>query len=536
MATARVMSWNIKTLGDAKVNNGPMNAPAPTELIKFIRIAIQKSQAHIVGISEVRSNYGDLIGNWLCAALNGGRPNGATYQWSFVASAQQDGGTMEQYIVLWKDEPNVLSLDQTAIPGPSWLMGVVDDHSLGTFFNSVGWTTVAQKNQAYAALAAAKYIYQGTFKSKGKMRRTISWRVVPDQWQTLSNTPEVHFSAKAPPPTALTQAQRQDLGARLVAIDMLRFVGFGDRSPFVVNFALGAAQTKFTYAFAHSPGSTDPTRFPVTNVAPLNATLVAASATTALLFAGDFNVAVQDMSKEARQYRRITLPDGTFTFGEDTKSPKVKVFAPVTGPPLNAKDLLPRELTSISQRYIADNSPMVTALANAYDKMFFHSGVPAVTATLPRVINVMKWLDKSQQSDAVFSPTAAASAMQFLRDYKGLTPFTEDYKKRTAEYKKALREAEELENEHSKLEDKIRKEKAPANSPLYTDLLSLSAAMFTAQDKAQIAKDQLDPIGVVGALVLNQANTACTGVGTALAVYRRVISDHLPVIVTVTGP
>ncbi len=530
MATAKVMSWNVQTFGTTKANSGTKNLPTPSELVTFLRMAINKSQADIVGISEVRSAFGDLIGNWLCAALNGGL-GGAAYQWKWVASAQQDGGGREQYIVLWKDDPNVLRLDQDALPGPAWLMGVVDDHVLGPFFTSVGWTTQAQKNQAYAALAADKYIYKGKFAGN---KSTKTWRVVPDQWRSLSTMipPEVHFSGKVSTPTVLTQAERRNLGARLLAVDMLRFVTFGDRSPFVVNFVLGAAKTRFSYALAHSLEPKDPTRIPAANVPALSAALQTASATTALLLTGDFNVSVKSMDDTAKAYARIDV-NGTFTFAQDPASALVKVFAPVTGPPLNAKDLIPGVLTSISKKYIADGSSEQTALANAYDKMFFHSGGPAI-ASIPRAINVMRWL-ASNQGKKVFLPAAAGSAMQALRTYKGLTPFVKDQTKLAEKFAAAKAELETAEEDYAEEEAQLTAH-TPANSPIHARLNALAATMFTAQDDVKGLTDQITALGVAAGLVLNPVNTACTGIGTALAVYRRAISDHLPVIVNVTGP
>jgi hypothetical protein len=465
----------------------------------------------------------------VCARLNAALPVGTTYRWKAVVSSQQDAGTREQYIVLWKDDINKLSLDVAAMPGPAWLMGVVDDNALDTFFTSVGWTTPAQKLQAYAALAADKYIYNGKLKNK----KTKTWRLVPDQWRTLSTTvpPEVHFtSATKKPPTVPSQAQRRDLGARLVDIDMLRFVTFGDRSPFVVNFLLGSNKDKVTYALMHAPGPQDSNRIPAANVFALSRPLLTAAASNALLIAGDFNVGTIAMGNTARKYDRIDV-NGVFTFAEDTTSVPQQVFAPVVGAPINAADLIQRQLTSISERFIPDGANVQDALANAYDKMFFHSSGVAKQAA-PRVINAMRWL-ASNQSNLVFDTRAAGSALTFLRAYKGNTPFA----KEQADYQAALTAANiavaKLQHEIGTLGVKIHNLNPPANSPLRKRFAQAGPELLKAQAVQTDAKDELANVVVVATLANNPLITACTGIGTALAVYRKVISDHLPVIVNV---
>ena len=530
MAVAKIMSWNIQTLGPKKAHAKPKTTPpTASELVNFICIAIGKAHADVVGITEVRSRLGAQIGGWVCARLNAALPVGTTYRWKAVVSSQQDGGTKEQYIVLWTDEANALTLDEAAIPGPTWLVGVVDDNVLDPFFTSVGWTTPAQKLQAYAALAADKYIYNGKLKN-GK---TKTWRVVPDQWRTLSTTipPEVVFtSATKKPPTVPTQAQRQDLGARLLGIDMLRFVTFADRSPFVVNFLLGPKQDKVAYALMHAPGPQDSNRIPAANVFALSRPLQIAAAANALLIAGDFNVGTIAMGNTAKKYDRIDV-NKVFTFAEDTTSVPQRVFAPVVGAPLNAADLIPGQLTSISESFIPDGANVQDALANAYDKMFFASSGQAKQA-IPRVINVMRWL-ASNQGHLVFDAGAAGSALTYLRAYKGNTPFVKTQADYQATKTKATKAVIRLQAETGSLAVKIRNLNPPKNSPLRKRLAQALPELVKAQAVEASAVADLANLAEAADLVADPLKVACTGIGTALAVYRKVISDHLPVIVNV---
>src|SRR5215472_8235239 len=220
--TIRVMSWNIERFGEGK-GTDPGPPRAETELINYICHVINQENIDIVGLMELSGGYGGEIANWITGRLNGGLA--PPPPWQYKLSGRQDGGTQEEYIFLWRNQPGRLELDVNGDPWPTALVNVVDDNSLASFFSRFHWNA-AQKAQLYQALEANKYI--GHLPTvKGNRRRTKTWRIVAEKWDELNQMahPEVTFApAPAPQPPAMSQADQQNLADKLLQIDMLRFV------------------------------------------------------------------------------------------------------------------------------------------------------------------------------------------------------------------------------------------------------------------------------------------------------------------------
>lgn len=536
-ASVKVMSWNVESLGDGKSATG--TPPTRTEIINFLNLAIRRADADIVGIMELKGGSGAQVGGWLESALNAALPKKTAYRWKRQLSSRQDGGTQEEYLMLWKDSVGGLVLDTGAMPSPSWLPGVVDDNLFAPFFANVKWTA-AQKTQLYDALADNGYILRGRFKDRGKLRSTKTWRTGPDQWEELDGmvVPAVTFAGgKVQPPGKPTKAQVQDLGARLHGSDILRFISYGDRSPFVANFLVGKAKAPLTVALLHAPGPQDPTRTQAANIIALSAPLVSASTRGNLLLMGDYNIAATQTNLLARDFGRFTDPTTKkFVFAMTTPPTYQTVFEPIEGAPLNAPDLLPGVQTSLINEFIANNSLPPAALGNTFDKFFFHSGAKFKgVATNPAVANLLVNI-ASNQGNGVYVAALGQSAFTFFKDFRGVT-FLQDFEKRlktkfSVEDKQAKKLAGQLAAAQKKLAS--TKPAPPVGSPLRKRVATLKTTSAAATAKANVYQGQLTALGITMRLLTDPKVKAASGIGSALTVYRHAVSDHLPITVTLT--
>ena len=199
---------------------------------------------------------------------------GAGYRWRAVVSAQQDGGTKEEYIVLWTD--------QAGCPEPEHRRGAerrVADGSggrqLARLVLRLGRLDHFRAEDPGLRRARGRQIHLQRGVRQGREDDDLAGGARPvagveGDGHARGQVHQRDFGEAAD--YADSVAQRQDPAARLLAIDMLRFVSFGDRSPFVVNFLLGSTNEKVTYAVMHAPGSSDPNRFPAaSNVFGLSA-------------------------------------------------------------------------------------------------------------------------------------------------------------------------------------------------------------------------------------------------------------------------
>jgi hypothetical protein len=122
--------------------------------------------------------------------------------------------------------------------------------------------------------------------------------------------------ATQPPAGFVTQPNCQALAQQLLQFDILRFVTYGDRSPYLGNFLVGGKQ--LMVSLLHAPG---PNEFPGTaiNIIGLLAPIQAQVANdNNLLIMGDFNIPQSGMTRVQPVWGRYAGSNGTYTFGQVT--------------------------------------------------------------------------------------------------------------------------------------------------------------------------------------------------------------------------
>jgi endonuclease/exonuclease/phosphatase family metal-dependent hydrolase len=444
---------------------------------------------------------------------------------------------MEEYVVLWKSQANRLQLNANASPAPASLIGVVDDNALSQLFSAKGWAANnLNRTGTYAALAAAGYVAAGKFKLRTKMTITKFQRVLPAGWNLLSQmgNPQVQWANNPPPPAAINNAaDSQALARLLLDVDILRFITYGDRSPFLVNLLVGATPAPLAIVLLHAPGPQDATRTDAINIIGLSRPAGRAAATGNLLVMGDFNIAANQANATGRVYGRYTNAQHQFVFAQVTPAQTAQVFSPITGGPLNAPDLLPNIRTSLVNAYLADNSPLNATLANTFDKFFFR-GAAAMNQANARAINLVDVMDpNSMHHDAGI----AQSGLTFFRSLRGVAFLQGQEKRLQREFNKHNKSVITLTNQVGNIQTKINNTvPAPApNSALVLRHTDAQNKLNTATQKRAAAQLQLTACQAMRALVGNAANLAPTGVGTALTTYRFAVSDHLPISVELTA-
>jgi hypothetical protein len=524
----RVMSWNVESLGWEKAT-AKVGAAGEAEIIRFIARAIVATNASIVGIMEVKSGIGQLIGTQLTALLNNNAlPPPPPWNWRFSVSARQDGGTKEEYLVLWREQANVLQLNLQGEPAPTWLIGVVDNNALAGTANGANVLTPVQLETLREALANMGYLYRPQFR-KGKKTQTD--RIPVPVWNALSAAGVgaiVNLAGSNPPTLPFLPAERQALARRLVAIDALRFPTFDNRAPFVANFQVGNPPQPLTFVIYHAPKPGDTALPEAINMIGLSQPLANAQN---LLVMGDFNVPFAQIGTvQARVWTR-----------EGPVAPVTRraVFAPITGAPLNAPSRLANVLTSLGNRYRSDQSGAVSLAplavrSNAYDKIFLRSG-PGVIA-LPNACAVdLVQLTAANQAP-LFNPGLAQSTLALFRVLRGIK-FLEKGRK------KLQREAQRAQRDETKAQARLHSaELAVANAGPHPPAAKLKRVQSSKQDieaaqqwAAEVA-EQLLALTALLNLINTPAAVAPPGVGSAASVYRHAVSDHLPITIELEVP
>jgi hypothetical protein len=532
-ATIRVLSWNVESLGDTKAVQPGSKPATASELINFINLVVRGAAADVVGIMELKSGQGQTVCAWLLAKLNNGVGGGVT--WKGVVSSRQDGGTMEEYIVLWKEQANRLRLDPNARPAPASLIGVADDNAFSRLYDAKGWKPNGMSRATFnAALSTAGYVAAGRFKLRSKFALTGKPRVLPDAWNTLNQMaqPQVQWSNKAPPPGGLTTADERDIAATLLDVDILRFNTYGDRSPFLVNLLVGTQPRPLAIVLLHAPGPQDRIRTDAINIIGLSRPAGRAAAGGNLLVMGDFNIAANQGNLTARVYGRFTNPNHQFVFAQAVPAQYALVFAPIAGGPLNAPDLLPNIRTSLVNAYLADNSPLNAVLANTFDKFFFR-GAAAMNQANPRVINLV---DVMNAASANYNAPIAKSGLSFFRALRGLKFLAEQDKTLQRNWTKRDKDVTRLTKQLNGIVAKIAAAgPLPGNSPLILRRNTVQNSLNTATQARAAIQTQRNALAAMNAVVINFALDSPTGVGTALTTYRFAVSDHLPITVDLTA-
>lgn len=536
MPDIRIMSWNLRTLAKKKGTIAKSKPLDKSKIIKFVCETIQRLDADIVGIMEIQGGMGCAFADWMAKKMNGNKP---ADNWQYRVSCRQEGGTREEYIFLWRQQANRLVLGGS--PGPTLLSGIVDDNALETFLQPFGWTK-AQKDQLYKALQENDYIEKPKFKVGSKMRVSKSWRVVPDSWEALNGMGAAAVVTFAPapktqPPAALTAAQRQQLARVLLTADILRYVTLADRAPYLASFRVGNPPSPLTVVLMHALGPGEPTRLSAINIVAQIAPVGDPAGNPNLVLMGDFNVDVTDMGQTGEAYGRFD-DNGTYVFGKLVPTVHEQVFSTLTPPAtpkLAALTLTPTDKTSLLNTYLADSVGVNDILLNTYDK-FLHRGV---AASKTDSVN-MPQRTASNQAPLVYDSALARWLMLFFRSYRGAASLKKQLpdlvKKRDASIAKVNKRQKQLDATMAAI--KAAKSSGPLakGDPLLKRKMKHENKLKLETKKRDNLSSQVTNLEALIALVDNSAVTAPTGMGTAASVYRNAVSDHLPIMTTLTFP
>jgi hypothetical protein len=530
--TITVLSWNVESLGDGKGTLPGLMVPTQSEVVNFLRLAIQDSGADLVGIMEVKSGRGAYILNWLLALLNNGPPQNPGDVWDGRVSSRQDGGTQEEYLLLWKHQANVLALDPAGRPGPTALVGVVDGNALETLV-APATLTPDQVKALLAALAASGYVQPGQFLEKSSMRKTATARVVPAKWGKLNvtNPPPVTFAVPpAPQPPALTPAQRQALAVRLKDTGILRFLTYGSRSPYVGNFLVGTPPKRLMVSLLHAAGPGDLDRLSAIGVMALAAPMTDQVAQDSLLVMGDFNVEDSWLPPTGRQY--VCDANGFHQVTPLKALDVHPVFEPITSAPLNAPELtLPQPRTSLTNAYLADSSPITATRGSTYDKFFFHGSTTQGRQVTASAQSAYDLITATASNQGAFKPALGQSALVFYRAFRGADFLVSQAAGLTKKQPKAEQAVKAAQKKLDAANAAIGGGHVSIKSPLANRQATAVGLLKRAKSTRDSLVSQKAAITALLTTLQDPTVTAPTGIGSALSVYRFAISDHLPITV-----
>jgi hypothetical protein len=521
--TIRLMSWNVESFGDAKAKVPPNN---PSELIGFVAAIVNLAGADLVGLMEVKAGVGKTLTGWLTSKLNAVT---APKTWSGRWSTRQDGGTQEEYILLWRSDSNLISLDNNTEPGPTSLVGVVDTNAFAGLLRGSGWTK-QQKQDFYAALATKKYARRPSFKFRRAMYTTKWWRVDPQTWNQASTNVLTQVDLSGTPVAGmLTVPQLQDVARKLLQIDILQFPETEERSPYIGNFLLGTNQRPVSVALFHAQGPGVPKRYEAINIIGMSRVL--ASAPAAVLM-GDFNVQFRQMGALGRVWVRTPTK---FQLAKPTTY--VKVFKPITDAPPNGLGMtnhFPQltDLTSLGNRWLADSATVADALVNTYDKVFTR-GSANVTASNPQIFNLLRRIAGDQ---GAFQQNLARSALTFFRAFR-VDPYLAD--QRQAIVAKKAKVDKKLSKYVHLIAQNMVKINAQGgyatlqantpNSPLLKRDKNLKFEMQPLSDQSNEYQAELNNIDDFTKFAKDATKLEPYNIAKAHGTYRFAVSDHLPI-------
>lgn len=536
MPTIRVMSWNVESLGAEKAFTKTV-IPQQTEIFNLLGLVIIEAGVHVAGIMEIKGGIGTRLMQGMLTVLNNRRPAHPAFVWDGRLSSRQDGGTKEETLYLWQNQAGNLELDPAGSPGPTSSIGIADLNAIEALMVNKAWTQ-AQGTQLLAALKDSGYLRYGKFKRSARMITTTTLRVDPNRWNAMNQpgpAPTVTFSpppARQPPAgVAANAVLRQQIAAKLLDVDILRFTTYSDRSPYLANFLVGGK--KLMISLLHAPGPGD---FPgdANNVIGLSRPMARQVQAPNLLVMGDFNISQNMMTRRYPAFGRYLAAVGDYQFGKLSPQQLVPVFAPITGPPLNALDLMPGTRTSLTTNYLPDAAGPAAPLVSAYDKFFFRSsavGATSIASANATGVNVVQMIAANQPA-AVYRHVVAVSALTYFRAFRG-APFMV---KQTA---RLIKEQASVQKEVKRFESYVNKIPLPHPPPLgsanfarYTTWMN---KLNDARTSLAAANTSVANVGGMTALVNTPAQLAPTGIGTALATYRFAVSDHLPITVDLTA-
>jgi hypothetical protein len=450
------MSWNIQKMGAAKIDaevtssegRGPrafVPSADQTYILDYIVKVINLNAVDVIGVMEIMGNEGDWIKDQLLTKL---KPE----VWNGVVSSKQVGSPREEYLYLWKESSNILSLNEADPRGPSSasLINIIDDNSMAPLFK-----TIPLRNDqvaVYNALEWNGYIKNFNFGSDPK----LCYRVNFDKWNALANQNADVVLDKDnkgnPLSLGLTQQQLDLLKDILVKTDIILFPVTGQRSPFLLNLNVNTGRQILPALFAlfHAPGPPSGNKLETLRKSKLFDGINNIGLSTVLqgaphmLLMGDFNVTADNRTAALKygiyhDYSRRTNSDGSrFIFAPIGPIVKKDVFAAITGAPINAPCLIPDTVkTSITSTVKADTD-INSVGASPYDKFFFKSQNDLIGQSDAGRVDLISRMNPDSKSLGLYDKDLAKTGVYFYKCRRSDNGLRSTIKKLTAENDVAL--------------------------------------------------------------------------------------------------
>lgn len=517
-----VMSWNVESLGASKL--ATLNGAGRPEIISTLATVIDRSQAQVFGLMEIKGGQGMNIAQQLVAELTNRAPGGRN--WRVFGSGRQAGGTQEEYLYIYQHIAGEIEADLNAEPATASLMGVFDPKMVDDIL-----PTAVERAALIDALVTGHYIGNGRYRVRSTMRTTNDLRVVGEKWNELLDlTTRLIFVGPQPAYiTALPDAMHQRLKARLSAVDVIRFITFGDRSPFMLNLNIvdpHGAMRSVLITMVHEPGPQDPTRMAAINIAAMSIGTQRCIAAGAFgLLMGDFNIAAGQMHTGGIAYGRVpALAPGTgVVFKELIPRQVVQVFTPFANAWGAYTDMLAANRTSVVHRVLPPAAVGGDELSSAYDKFLAFQGASTITAQNAAVQNLIQasvanpaWAGGAE----IYRAAKAAGLAESLDDKKG------DFDREVLRIKKKI----------TPLINNINNE--IANHPIIQPGSPEERRINFWQAKVNLLQTSQNAVNAQRndlTLIINDLSDATVTVPTNLAMslstYAYAVSDHLPITV-----
>jgi len=532
----KVMSWNIQKFGDKGLapNNGMAGAAvAKSALVDFIAQLVTEQDVEVLGIVEVVKGLGNTLTGFLTDTLNNMPvPLGAT--WRGISSARQTKGTQEEYIYIWLEQDDRLERNANLTASPYWLINIVDHRAFDTFLATKGWgaTEMGQLQQG--------------LKDEGYIAKVGSvWRLTGTGWNELNQVgATLRFPAGNPLNANLTDADKALIQQQLLNIDFIKFTTNNDRSPFLINYTIDGNRA-LNIALYHAPG-------PQTNIvySAINALSLSSFMQNAenLMLMGDFNVE-PDNNIIVPTYNRI-INGPVVTFG--VNGPAQEVFNPIINAPLNTQTFAfddpvndgGTSLTTVGR--VLDNADRVPTnawdlQARLYDNFLVRSNAnnaQALNSQNPAINLVPQMISQNQGT------YVAALGLAAMRAFKQLSPDTwldnkiDDANRQLARAQLNLTDAQAA----------LAAANAAAAAAAAGGANAAGQAVnrkrgrnpqdevnrFT--DDVRIFTNRVNTLTAIRTAIAPAVVTAAPNLATGFVVYRRIISDHLPISTQINTP
>jgi len=540
---------------------------------KLIAKSIIAWNVDIAGIMEVLAGQGNYIAMLVTQVLNSMSP-GAGYTWKSTVSSQQNSSRREETLYFWKDQAGFIKPSTTTVPGPFSLISVVDTQGWTNLFTQLGLAAPTDQESLLATLAGPDNLILTELPAASTDTNTV-YSVDPAHWTTLNEDLQsgtgITFTLTAGSTNvqALTSPQQQAIGAALVTANIMSFPIDTERAPYVADFLLGSDAAPLRIALLHTPGPKSSQRSTNTpgaanNIVGLTATAPDASGVAAftggmlstalapnVLYMGDFNVTLDQINLplDVPAYGWFT-DAGSTEFGLSGDD-DVAVFSTVTGAPMNAARQIPNALTSLTSSYLSSETPYATLVtqsgANPYDNFYFRGsgGADAITVAAnpaPSLREVMIEITPATNlpprtgtdADPNFNNALAARYMKFYVFRKGGV----DALSAALANIGALEEADDgiLEGAMATLENAQQNAAAGSEEATTSTGKRLRASLDYVASRKKIRDTKSDDVAALKSLkdiVQDPSKLTPLGYADAFLYYRRAVSDHLPIIITV---